>query len=469
MIRGLVAVVCVWAAITLLYAPVAEPQKQTKRVPNSPIDLAVPGEPIAGIPSDEAVEIYKRHAEALGKIPGAISVSLVAGGLMVTTVKPELLPATVEGLPVIPVPPVDPRAGLTITDDWSKPLPSPQPSPLPEQPKFEDPTSSPCPPGSFRSSSEGRCRHPEQSTAPVPPEPHLLPAPSGVVVLKPGKVREQAEKCPAGFNEVEGYGGWRFCVDPRNSQDIPPLWSPPIAGIPFEEVWAIHKRHAADLMQLPGVESIGLQEDGIHVVTSNPGLVPTEVEGVPVITHPATGQKSIPASHTTNMERLPLHGAVAIAQSFSGVLTGVALSQGHPWLIFPAHLLGTCGISPICPISTAPLNSCLHYPQPGQTVPIVVQPPAASPALVGFTSRWTKLSGTTNDLAAAFMDSDTGEDNGFNTASWTQPGDKPLAGDWDGNGTVTIGVFRPSVDFNKGGGSIQWKRSAENANMKKRE
>jgi len=31
------------------------------------------------------------------------------------------------------------------------------------------------------------------------------------------------------------------------------------------------------------------------------------------------------------------------------------------------------------------------------------------------------------------------------TTTWTQTGDIPLAGDWDSNGTVTIGVFRPST------------------------
>jgi hypothetical protein len=30
------------------------------------------------------------------------------------------------------------------------------------------------------------------------------------------------------------------------------------------------------------------------------------------------------------------------------------------------------------------------------------------------------------------------------TTTWTQTGDIPLAGDWDSNGSVTIGVFRPS-------------------------
>jgi hypothetical protein len=30
------------------------------------------------------------------------------------------------------------------------------------------------------------------------------------------------------------------------------------------------------------------------------------------------------------------------------------------------------------------------------------------------------------------------------TVIFGQPGDKPVVGDWDGNGTVTIGVYRPS-------------------------
>lgn len=29
-------------------------------------------------------------------------------------------------------------------------------------------------------------------------------------------------------------------------------------------------------------------------------------------------------------------------------------------------------------------------------------------------------------------------------SNWTRPNDLPIAGDWDGNGTITIGVFRPS-------------------------
>ena len=30
------------------------------------------------------------------------------------------------------------------------------------------------------------------------------------------------------------------------------------------------------------------------------------------------------------------------------------------------------------------------------------------------------------------------------SASFGAPGDIPLAGDWDGNGTVTMGLYRPS-------------------------
>jgi hypothetical protein len=44
---------------------------------------------------------------------------------------------------------------------------------------------------------------------------------------------------------------------------------------------------------------------------------------------------------------------------------------------------------------------------------------------------------------------DTYDGNPNNTApsNWTRPGDIPLAGDWNKNGTVTIGVFRPSTGY----------------------
>jgi hypothetical protein len=110
----------------------------------------------------------------------------------------------------------------------------------------------------------------------------LLPPPDGVIVLKPGKVREQAEACPEGFEEVEGYGGWRFCVDPHNPEPIPPLWSPPIAGIPFEEAEKILARHQQALIRLSGVGGVGLGSEGIEVEADDPAAVPSNVEGLPI-------------------------------------------------------------------------------------------------------------------------------------------------------------------------------------------
>lgn len=339
MIRILVAVVCVWVAITLLQLPTVGSQE--KVYPPYVPRLAAGDQPIAGIARDEALKIAERHVEELRKLPGAVAVSFSADGLVVETAKPEMLPAMVEGLPVIPIPPVDPRAALTINDDWSQPLPSSQPSlpsppsPLPEHSHIEEPSLEPCGPGSFRAPGEAGCR---LITPPLPgPGPKLLPPPPGVIVLEPDKVREQADKCPEGFNEVEEYG-WRFCVDPQNPQPIPPLMAPPIAGIPYETALEIHFRHVDELSDLPGVIGVGLGADGIHVTTHNPEMVPKEVEGVPIIVDSAAGMIFEPSSHTFTTTVRPLHGATFIGESYAGLggtvsaagtLTGVVLSQRH--------------------------------------------------------------------------------------------------------------------------------------------
>jgi hypothetical protein len=54
-------------------------------------------------------------------------------------------------------------------------------------------------------------------------------------MIRPGKVREQAESYPDGFKEVRGENNWRFCIAPSHPEAIPPLMVPPINGIPFEE------------------------------------------------------------------------------------------------------------------------------------------------------------------------------------------------------------------------------------------
>jgi len=74
--------------------------------------------------------------------------------------------------------------------------------------------------------------------------------------------------------------------------------------------------------------------------------------------------------------------------------------------------------------------------------------------------KWAGMAGKENGTKVGVFQSSNGNwylDNGdfnaagcssgdicFNTAAWTRPGDRPIAGDWDGNGTVTVGVHRPS-------------------------
>jgi hypothetical protein len=289
-------------------------QDAIKQVPQ--FHLAMSGEFIAGIPVEEAAKINEQYSEQLRQLPGVVSVGLFAEGLVVETVNPSALPVAVEGLPVIPIPPIDPWAGRTI--DGSTPIPPREPaelSPPPAPPEVvEVPPLPDCPAGMHRNPHEVRCQFDTPPPVAAGPKVELIPPPPGVIVLKPGKVREQAEECPKGFNKVEGYGGWWFCVDPHYPEPIPPLWSPPINGVAFEDALEIHDRHASEFMQFPGVESVGLGADGIHIVTTRPELIPKEVEGVPIIVRPATGRKIKLLSHTYNNPVRPLHQAVTLTE-----------------------------------------------------------------------------------------------------------------------------------------------------------
>ena len=113
-----------------------------------------------------------------------------------------------------------------------------------------------------------------------------LPPPPGVIVLRKGGVREQADSCPRHFTEIVRYE-WRFCIDLDDPEPVPPMMAPPIAGIPYEEVLAIFERHREKLLPQPGFgEGVSLGAEGIIVRTRKPSAIPTEVEGLPVEVRP---------------------------------------------------------------------------------------------------------------------------------------------------------------------------------------
>lgn len=382
---------------------------------------AVLGQPIAGIPFDEAVKIHERNAAKLRELPGVIGVAISGDGLIVETADPSVLPAAVKGLPVIPVPPVDPRAAGGIIGATSIPVPSPvEPAPLP--PPTDHPHEErPCPPDATRQVPEGRCQYASSLPQPDKLESKFLPPPSGVIVLRPNKVRDHADSCPDQFREVEESNGWRFCLAPGTTEiDIPPLWVPPIAGVPYEEALEIHYRHVDELSKLPGVTGVGLHKDGIHVATTNPAVVPSHVEGLPITVEPPNGEKRT-MGHTSSQAVRPLRGALNIGDITisSGSLTGIALSDGHPWLIFPAHLVNNCSSPSPCALNGTPLNQCLHYTSPGQS--IMVQPPGGTSPTIGYVQRRTPIipGSSTKDVAAAYMDSDLVEGNGSLAATRT--------------------------------------------------
>lgn len=302
-VRTVMIGVCLWGGLTL-QSGAQGPQERTE--PPQKLRHATPGQSIAGIPFDEALQIYYRHEEELRTLTGAVSVGFTADGLVVETSNPDVLPTSVEGLPVIPVPPVDPRAAMGLEEGI--PLPSPAaPEPVPPPVVEERPPADmqrECGSEAHWDPKVGRCRR----NVPLSiPSPRFLPAPPGVIVLKPDGRREQKEVCPPSFEEVTEYGGWRFCVDPARPEPIPPLWEPPIAGIPYEKALEIHHRYADELMKIPGVTSVGLGLDGIHVSTDNPAIVPSQVEGLPIKIDPP--EEVMPMGHTFNNPVRSLHGA----------------------------------------------------------------------------------------------------------------------------------------------------------------
>jgi len=260
----------------------------------------------------------------------------------------------------------------------------------------------------------------------VPPPP-VLPPPSGVIVLKPEGEREylkDADACPPGFREETKYR-WRFCESLSDPQPIPTeIMTPPIAGVPYEEAVKILERNSDLLGKLPGVTAVYLIDKGIVVETDQPGLVPAAVEGLPVTTLPPEIPRKQSHTYTNSPPIRPLHGGPYIFDVYSqgtATLTGVVLSDGKPWLITVAHLLGKCDTQPPCQVCDPPnactpgppaakLNQCPHYQ--GQ---LVGQPPTSSNILaVGQFSRWTQTAPNSyaSDSAAAFMDNNQTEGDG---------------------------------------------------------
>jgi len=144
----------------------------------------------------------------------------------------------------------------------------------------------------------------------IPPPP-TLPPPPGVIVLRPGEVREHlkdADSCPPGFREEKKYR-WRFCESLSDPQPIPTeIMTPPIAGIPFEEAKKILEQNAEQLSKLPGVSTIRLEQEGIVIETTQPELVPVAVEGVPIKTVPPQEYHLMNHTFTTSVRPFPLRG-----------------------------------------------------------------------------------------------------------------------------------------------------------------
>ena len=193
-----------------------------------------------------------------------------------------------------------------------------------------------------------------RTTVPLPPELELFESsgrpmvrpPEGVIVLYPDGTWTEEIACPPELLEETFANNWRFCRDPERNDRIPQMWGPPINGIPYEEAEEIFAEHKAALEALPGATGAGLHLQYITVYTEQPELVPEEVGGIPVKTLPPMYGYRL--SHTTSTLLRPLTAAANIGPPISlfevreATLIAIALANGEPWLILPAHILDAC-------------------------------------------------------------------------------------------------------------------------------
>lgn len=228
-----------------------------------------------------------------------------------------------------------------------------------------------------------------------PPPPHL-PPPPGVIMLRPDGPDPQPtlSDCPPGYAELQKYR-WRFCNSPANPQPLPTsLMIPPVAGVPYARAETIFQRQ--DFMQLPGVQSVSLGANGIVVQTTEPALIPSTFEGLPVRTEKPKGVPYL-TNHTRTTLLSPLKGGMAIGPSSGpggGTLGGFVWSGGEPWLVTAAHIFPSkCGDVPPCS-ANLPLHQCRNTAtaqRPG--IPVKLAPERTSPAppTVSTLMRWTQL------------------------------------------------------------------------------
>jgi hypothetical protein len=363
MLRLILIGACLVIGVMLLRNWTLSPQEAASQ-PMIPSPTREPPQ-IAGLPYEEAEAIVKRHRSELMKIPGVQGISIRTRGFLIQmiiysetrTIDPEVLktatrdiPATIEGLPV---------------KVKALPILPPPPGVIVLRPETADQQRQACPPGLLRSWN-------------------------GRFVCY-----EHAETCPPGLKEMQQFG-WRVCLD--SSETIPALWELPIAGIPFDEAMAILERHREELMRLPGVQGIGLGAEGIAIEAPDPSAFPSSVEGLLVIVTPPPAVKrfglnhtygaqirpvhgGVQFGHTANPDRLPkeveglpvipmpprgigkalnhtefnpvrpLHGGVGFQDPLLlglSTLTGVVLSEGKSWLVFPAHSVKACAQDSKC-------------------------------------------------------------------------------------------------------------------------
>jgi hypothetical protein len=153
----------------------------------------------------------------------------------------------------------------------------------------------------------------------VEPPPHL-PAPPGVIVLFDEGTEEHRphqQQCKWSQHIEERHYRWRFCRSENRSSIPTDLTHLPIGRVPARKALEIRIRNGEWLSKLPGVAHVGLNDKGIVVGTSRPELIPSHVEGPPVIIEPPDHSEVGVQDHSLLAPVQPLSGAIAAVHDLS--------------------------------------------------------------------------------------------------------------------------------------------------------
>lgn len=154
-----------------------------------------------------------------------------------------------------------------------------------------------------------------------------------------------------------------------------------VGGISIDRLGEILEKNLEGLSHIPGFAGGGIDKDGIFFyVDSEYGNFPSAIGGAHVHLKPAQ-RFEIQGAGLTQTQR-PIHGGIDLGflnslPDSAGVVNGVVLAHGQPWIIFPSHTLAggdVCNTNPPYPLPIYSGNPLWQMPRATNPIDLVMQP-----------------------------------------------------------------------------------------------